>query len=92
MDVALNGRQRRPASSKVRCPKCRSESLWLTENVWCTTSWEVKGGRLDLQEGFHEPGGVDSIEAKCSKCSHTWKLRGAMQIIDVTVEDDEGVR
>jgi hypothetical protein len=73
----------RPATTKVRCPKCRGADLYVTEIGEWTTQWEVRSGSLDRAAGNHEPGAVDHIEARCMGCSHRWRLRGVYQIDDV---------
>jgi hypothetical protein len=78
-----------PAITKVRCPKCRSRNLTLTESVGWTTTWTVRDGRLNRAAGIHEPGGIcGPMTAECV-CGHRWNLRrGAIQITCV-VEDVE---
>lgn len=66
--------------TNVRCPKCGSRDLSLFEVGTWTSEFVVKGGEFDRSDGNHEPGSVDRLEAKCSKCEHHWKIRGAGQI------------
>jgi len=68
--------------TKVSCPKCKSKDLLLYEIGTWTSEFKVNGGKFDRGEGFHEPGSVDRLEAKCSNCLHHWKVRAASQIDD----------
>lgn len=72
----------KPATTKVRCPKCKSADLALVEIGTWTSLFRVRDGRLDRDEGEHEPESVDRLEGKCVKCGHIWKVRGASQIDD----------
>jgi len=76
----------RPATTKLRCPKCKSSDLALVETGTWSSEWIVKDGRLDRADGNHEPESVDRLDAKCSKCGYLWKPRGAHQIDDVVTE------
>lgn len=75
-------------STRVRCPKCRSRDLELTEVGYWTSSWIVIKGRTVRKEGYHEPGGMDRVDAECRKCKHLWRVRGAIQITDVLTMDE----
>ena len=77
------------ASTRVRCPRCRSRSLQLNEVGEWTTTWEVRNGRLRRREGYHEPGSYLYVWAECIGCGHHWRVRGAIQITDVVTEDSE---
>jgi hypothetical protein len=87
MQESFNGFHARPATSSVRCPRCRSRTLDLTETVECTTTWSVKNGVLDINEGFHEPGCITGVEAECV-CGHHWKLRRCPTIYSCTAETE----
>lgn len=81
----------KPAITHVRCPKCRSSDLWLTEFVSASTAWEIDGGRLNLSAGAHEIQGQDdkrNMVGDCRTCGHVWRLRKANQITDVVTELD----
>jgi RNA polymerase subunit RPABC4/transcription elongation factor Spt4 len=71
--------------SKVVCPKCKSNSLTLVE-VWKdhTITWEQENGEFDRKKGNLEMGDAYRVEAKC-ECGHQWRIRGALQIDDITV-------
>lgn len=79
----------RPASTRLRCPKCRCGYLELTETIECTTTFIVSAGRLDRSQGFHEPGCATGVHGQCRACGHFWRVRKAIQITDVVVEDRE---
>ncbi len=66
--------------SKIKCPKCKSDSLILIE-LWKghSISWDQVGGWFIKPEGILEPGDPYSVEAKCI-CGHMWKIRGVSQI------------
>lgn len=75
----------RPATTRIRCPKCRSRTFHFVEIGEWTTSFEVKDGQLDRAEGYHEPGSYTRLEAQCG-CGHSWKVRGAIQISNAVQE------
>lgn len=75
----------RPATTSIRCPKCRSKTFCFVEINECSTSFFVQNGQLDRNEGYHEPGQYTRLEAQCG-CGHAWKVRGAIQITDAVVE------
>lgn len=68
--------------TNVHCPKCRSQNLLLFEVGTWTSEFKVTAGEFDRAEGFHEPGPVNRLEARCSVCLHYWKIRGADSIDD----------
>lgn len=72
------------AQSKVRCPKCKSKTLYLIE-VWegHTIQWEVENGKFDRDDGSLNPGDPYKVQAKCI-CGHAWTIRMALQIDDIT--------
>lgn len=70
-------------STKLRCPKCGSRDLFLVESGTWTTEWTVTAGKFDRKKGYHNPEGIDRLDAKCRDCDHTWKPRGTLQIDDV---------
>lgn len=65
----------------VRCPKCRSRTIWLNEQGYWSSCYEVIDGVLD-REGFLEPGGVERVYGCCKRCQHRWTLRNVIQITD----------
>ncbi len=83
----MTDRQARPATTHIRCPRCRSRSFTFIETCEWSTTFEVVGGRLDRQEGYHEPGCYTRLEAECA-CGHRWKIRGAIQINDAVIETE----
>lgn len=78
----------RPATTHIRCPKCRSQDLAFIERSTWTTCWEVVDGKFDRAEGYHNPESIDRIDTSCNKCGHHWKPRKAWQIDDVCKEAD----
>lgn len=78
----------RPAVTKLRCPKCRSNNLRLIEFVEASTVFEVVNGKLNREAGFHELGGfIGPMVGNCNECSHDWKLRGRMSNIEMVVTE-----
>ena len=84
---AFNGRFA-PAVTRIRCPRCKSRTLQLTETIEATTSWDVVNGALNMQGGIHEFGGAISLHATCCRCGHLWRPRGAIQVTCVTTDLD----
>lgn len=78
----------RPATTHIRCPRCRSRDFQFHEAIESTQTWEVSGGKLDRALGYMEPGCVVGIRGECFKCGHNWRLR-ALQITDVVHEPQE---
>jgi predicted amidophosphoribosyltransferase len=72
--------------TRVKCPKCGSNNLFIMEKIICTTEWEQLDGRILRNEGYHHVGHVVSMDSKCSNCLHVWKIRGALQIDDVLLD------
>lgn len=72
--------------SKVKCPKCKCSDLFLIE-LWKDAAiyWEQTKGSFDEKDGTLEPGNPYKVEARCKNCDHQWKVRGALQIHDVTI-------
>lgn len=71
--------------SNVKCPKCRSKDLFLDE-IWKDSAiqWEQINGQFDQNDGVLSPDGSPyKIEARCKKCNHRWRIKGATQICDV---------
>jgi len=68
----------------VKCPKCKSTNLWLSE-VWKNhgIQWEQVNGKIEKSDGNLEPGDPFKVCAECSNCKHRWTIRGASQIDDV---------
>lgn len=73
--------------SKVKCPKCSSKNLELIE-VWKdhTITWQQHNGEFDRKDGNLESGNPSSVEARCRSCRHQWKVRGALQIVDIIID------
>jgi hypothetical protein len=70
--------------SKVKCPKCKGNTLELIE-VWkgSTIVWQQQNGTFDRQDGNLEPGDAHKVEARCNNCAYQWTVRKALQISDV---------
>ena len=81
--------EQRPATTHIRCPKCRSKDLQLTEIGDVSLTWNVIGGAFDRAEGYREYGGLHSVVGECSKCDHRWRIKKAVQITDVCKEVGE---
>lgn len=73
--------------STVKCPRCKSNNLVLTE-VWTghTIEWEQEGGVIDKNKGSSEPGDPYTVNGLCKDCFHEWKLKGVIQITQVLKE------
>jgi hypothetical protein len=72
--------------SKVKCPKCNSVNLTLSENYkGHFIEWEQRAGTFDRANGSLNPGDPYQVRAKCN-CGHEWTVRGALQIIDIIVD------
>jgi phage FluMu protein Com len=76
----------RPATTRLRCPRCKSRTFTLIETCEHFTSFYVVDGKLDRQEGFHDVDGYTRLEADCP-CGHRWKVRNAIQINDAVTEE-----
>jgi phage FluMu protein Com len=75
-----------PATTRIRCPRCRSRTFQFFEISEATTAWRVVAGKINRGAGFHEPGCITGLEATCDRCHHHWKVR-ALQITDVVTEE-----
>jgi hypothetical protein len=84
--AAFNGRFK-PALTRLRCPICRSASSHLTEVIDATTTWSVVDGKLNVQDGVHEPGYPQRVQGDCG-CGHRWTIRGARSINGAITELD----
>lgn len=73
----------RPAKTSLRCPKCRSRTLVLSEVSEAIYTVEVNGGLLDLRSGFTEQGEITRYFAQCQTCAHCWKPRAAQPFEEV---------
>jgi Zn finger protein HypA/HybF involved in hydrogenase expression len=79
----------RPATTHIRCPKCRSADLSLTEVGDVSLTWHVKGGSFDRSKGYRDYGSLHTVFGNCTKCDHQWRLKRAIQITDVCKEEGE---
>jgi len=73
---------------KSRCPKCRSNDLVACEITEASMLFEIKAGVMRRLSHTDEFGGIVGVELTCSRCSHHWKPRGAIQVTDLL--KDEG--
>lgn len=73
--------------SKIKCPKCKSDHLFLVE-IWTDhgITWEQIGGKFDRNDGILDPGSPAWVEGECKKCGHRWKVKNAPQI-DYVIKD-----
>lgn len=84
---AFNG-EFKPALTKLRCPKCRSNTISLIEFVEASTAFEVVNGKLNREAGIHELGGfIGPMVGECRGCNHRWKLRGRVSNIEMVVTE-----
>ncbi|MDW9650838.1 hypothetical protein GOB33_22400 [Sinorhizobium meliloti] len=79
----------RPATTHIRCPKCRSRNLVFIETSTWETTWDVTEGKFDLDDRLGNPSHIERIEAECRECKHGWKPRNAWQVDDVCTEIEE---
>jgi DNA-directed RNA polymerase subunit RPC12/RpoP len=79
----------RPATTRLRCPKCRSGNMFLVESATWDTEWTVVDGNFDRADGISNPQSIDRLDASCRDCGHRWKPRGAWQIDDVCEEIED---
>lgn len=65
--------------SLARCSKCRSDSITLKE-TWdgATIYFEVVAGQRQVN-GILDNGHPSRLDGECSKCSHAWRFRSAIQ-------------
>lgn len=72
--------------SKVRCPKCKSDTLHLHE-IWQghSLTFSQENGTFDRKDGVCEPGDPYKVEGECKAdgCGHRWTLKGVRQIDQV---------
>lgn len=87
--MIVHDREPRPATTHIKCPKCRSRDLSLIEVGEVSLTWHVENGRFDREEGWRDYGGALHMAASCKGCGHYWRLRGVLQITDVCVEDED---
>lgn len=75
----------RIVKSKLKCPKCKGNSLVLTE-IWTShlIEWTQTNGMFDRNDGVLNEGEPKEVEARCKTCAHNWKVRKAKQIDDIT--------
>ena len=83
------------ASTPLRC-KCGCRDLHLIETGEWSSVFYVSCGRLDRNDGVHEPEAYTRLEAKCLKCGRRWRPRriegrrtAAIQITCVTIDDED---
>lgn len=64
--------------SLARCPKCRSDSITLTE-TWdgATIQFEVVNGQRQVN-GYLDNGHPSRLDGECGKCGHEWRFRSAI--------------
>ena len=90
--AGLAGDLRRPAFTRIACPKCGSKSLSLLEQWETAIDFRVTDGWLDRASGNIDGNGGSGgrpvkVRAICD-CGHEWTVRNAHQI-DCIVEEVE---
>lgn len=75
---------RQTAVRKCICPKCKSTELTLTE-LWKNHSVQFyyKDGNIS-GKGNLECGEPYKVEAFCNNCHHEWRLKGIVQISQIS--------
>lgn len=78
-----------PAASKVRCPKCRLVGMRWFEEIWPVASSRLLFEFIDGERIAHggavpevDPKGVEAV----CECGHRWRLRGVIQITEITAD------
>lgn len=71
----------RAVTIRLRCPRCGSRDLWVTENYCAMITWEVTAGRYTPADGAKEFGDILGLSASC-RCGHHWRPRAA-QIAEI---------
>lgn len=74
-----------PATTTLRCPKCRSRSFNLTEETAAFKVWAVVDGGTDLNDAFSDFDRTLGIYCRCAACGHGWKPRGKSQMPEVLI-------
>jgi len=69
-------------SSRIICPKCKSNNLTLIEISTGEAEYTQENGLLNKGTSV-ETVGFLGVYAKCDKCNHSWRLRNVNQIIDI---------
>ena len=70
--------------SKAKCPKCKSNTLIITEIWHNILEFGQEDGYIE-KEGILESGGVGKTTGKCCKCNHRWTFR-SFQVTDLHIE------
>lgn len=68
--------------SKVKCPKCGSLDLSITEITENVGYYDQENGYI-RHYGYFEPGNIISLRCECIKCGHDWKPRKVTQLTDL---------
>lgn len=70
----------------TKCPKCGSTSLDFIE-LWENHTVDFSQNnedRIVYPEFNMNPGNPYGVEAICCRCNHQWRLRGVIQITDLS--------
>jgi hypothetical protein len=62
-----------------RCGKCGAIAKEIIETIMGTSTFDIIDGTHLDAEGYHEPGDIIRVDAKCA-CGHRWRLRGAATV------------
>lgn len=65
--------------SKLKCPKCQSDSLYVREFAVVALGFIQENGMIE-EEGNLVYRDCYKVEANCSKCNHIWTVEDAIQI------------
>lgn len=77
-------RKARPKKA-LRCPRCGNAALRIVEksNAF-TTFFQDAAGRIDPEDTHNTHGLITGLIARCDPgCAHSWRVRGAKQIIEL---------
>ena len=69
--------------SKLKCPKCKSNDLFLTEHYHATKSFLQENGVIDTTTANGEYGNIHKLTATCVQCVHEWTVRRIMQVTNL---------
>lgn len=72
--------------SKIKCPKCKSNSIDVYETIEVTTLFEVTDGTMRRVPFSDEFGRFVRVDATCKKCGHSFIPRRVTQVTDLLID------
>lgn len=67
----------------IKCPKCNSKDLYITELWQNYIEFEQIDGVIDTEEGNLNESNPYKLKGTCQKCCHNWTIKNATQITDL---------